>query len=190
MTDTEPSAGHEAAALMRQIADGRDAALARLIALYGPGITRFATRFLGNAADGDEVAQDTFVRAWREAARYDPAKAAVSTWLYRIATNLCIDRQRRGRFWRLVGRGAVDAVDTDIADDAAGAERTLSALQDLAAIRRDIAALPDRQRMAILLAVVADLETPAIAAIMGASRGSVEQLLVRARQSLRHERDK
>jgi RNA polymerase sigma-70 factor, ECF subfamily len=188
MTQDEPGAGQEAVALMRQIAAGGDAALARLIVLHGPGITRFATRFLGNASDGDEVAQDTFVRVWREAARYDPSRAAVSTWLYRIATNLCIDRQRRGRFWRMVGRGAVDAFDTDIADDQPDAARLLAARQDMVALRRNIAALPDRQRMALLLAVVADLDTQAIAAIMGNSRGSVEQLLVRARQTLRHER--
>lgn len=172
----------EAQDLMRQIAEGRQAALARLIALHGRGLTLYVTRFLGNAAEADEVVQDTFLQVWREAARYDPARAAVSTWIYRIATSRAIDRQRRLRVRRFLGLAVED--DTH-PDPTPGAARVVAGRQTLAAVRAEIARLPDRQRMALLLSAVGGMDTGEIAAIMQASPGAVEQLLVRARRTLR-----
>jgi RNA polymerase sigma-70 factor, ECF subfamily len=183
----QPGTQDEAKHLMHEIANGRESALARLIAMHGRGLTLYASRFLGNPSEGDDVVQDTFLKVWQMAGRYDPDRAAVSTWIYRIATNLCIDRQRRGRFWRLFGRADIaDHVD-DFADDMPDAPTTIAARQNLARARQAIAALPDRQRQAILLAAVAGMDSPEIAAIMDTSRGAVEQLLVRARRSIRAE---
>lgn len=172
----------EAQDLVRQIAEGREAALARLIALYGRGLTLYVTRFLGHAAEADEVVQDTFLQVWREAARYDPARAAVSTWLYRIATSRAIDRQRRARVRRFLGFGVEEDTHPDPAPEAA---RVVAGRQTLAAVRAEIARLPDRQRMALLLSAVEGMDMAEIAAIMQASPGAVEQLLVRARRTLR-----
>lgn len=170
------------------MAAGREAALARLIGQFGRGLTLFATRYLGDPGAADEVVQDVFLKAWREAARYDPARGAVSTWLYRIAANLCVDRLRRARLRRFLtgGPSAADLSEV-LPDPAAGAETTLAARQALVRTRRALLALPERQRMAILLTVVAELDTAAAAAAMGTSRGSVEQLLVRARRALKAE---
>jgi RNA polymerase sigma-70 factor, ECF subfamily len=172
-------------ALMRDIANGHRPALARLMAQHARGVALFAGRFLGNAADGDDVTQEVFVRVWTQARKYDPAKASVTTWLYRIATNLCIDRQRRNRFWRIFGRVQADDVADILPDDAPGATQTLAAKQRLARVRAGIATLPARQRTAILLTAVAEMEADAVAAVMKTSIGAVEQLLVRARRSLR-----
>lgn len=178
----------EAETLIAAMAAGQEPALSRLIALLGPGVTRFATRYLASAAEGDEVAQDCFLRVWQQAARFDPARGSAAAWVYTIATRLCIDRHRRGRVRRLLGLGpAVEDMADLLADPAPGAEAHLADRQRLAAARQAIAALPDRQRQAILLAAVAGLETTEIASIMGASRGAVEQLLVRARAALRAE---
>jgi RNA polymerase sigma-70 factor, ECF subfamily len=175
----------EAAALMAQIAAGRETALAQLIALFAGDIVVFASRYLGNRADGEEVAQDTFLRVWRMAARYDPARAKVTTWIYRIAVNLCIDKHRRNRLWRFFGhQPAADLADT-LADPAPATPDIVAGRQRLGIARKAIAALPDRQRMAIMLSAVAGLETKEIALAMGASDGAVEQLLVRARRTLR-----
>lgn len=181
----QPIRVQEAKGLMREIAAGREPALARLIAIHGQGITLYASRFLGNAAEGDDVAQETFLRVWQTAPRYDPDRAVVSTWIYRIATNLCIDRHRRARFWRLLGRADVQDMADVLPDDAPDAVTTLGARQQLMRVRMGIALLPERQRMAILLAAVSGLDSHEIAAIMGTNRGAVEQLLVRARRTLR-----
>ncbi len=175
----------EAIRLMRDIAAGREPALARLIALYGRGLTLYASRFLSSPSEGDEVVQEAFLKVWQTAARYDPDRAAVSTWLYRITANLCIDRQRRGRFWRFFARHDIADLADEMPDDAPDAPTTVAARQRLAQIRRAIAALPGRQRQAILLTAVAGMDSREIAAIMDTNQGAVEQLLVRARRSLR-----
>jgi RNA polymerase sigma-70 factor (ECF subfamily) len=182
-----PGTQDEAIRLMRDIAAGHEAALARLIALYGRGLTLYASRFLASPSEGDEVVQETFLKVWHMARRYDPDRAAVSTWLYRITANLCIDRQRRGRFWRVFARADSANLADEMPDDAPDAPTTVAARQRLAQVRRAIAALPARQRQAILLTAVAGMDSREIAAIMNTNLGAVEQLLVRARRSLRAE---
>jgi RNA polymerase sigma-70 factor, ECF subfamily len=184
---TRTDTAQEAERLMAEIAAGRETALARLMGLFGRDIAVFAARYLGNRADGDEIAQETFLRVWRMAGRYDPARARVATWLYRIAANLCIDRHRRNRFWRIFGRESAEDWAEVLADPAPDATMVVAGRQRLARVRVGIAALPDRQRMAIMLCAVAGLETPAIAEAMGTSAGAVEQLLVRARRQLRRD---
>jgi RNA polymerase sigma-70 factor, ECF subfamily len=172
-------------ALMQDIAGGHRPALARLMAQHARGVALFAGRFLANASDGDDIAQDTFLRVWRQAGQYDPARASVATWIYRIATNLCIDRQRRNRFWRMFGRVNVDDVADVVLDGTPDAAQVTDAKQKLTRVRAAIATLPARQRMAILLVAVAEMDTDAVAAVMQTSQGAVEQLLVRARRALR-----
>jgi RNA polymerase sigma-70 factor, ECF subfamily len=183
VTRTDPA--QEAAGLMAEIAAGRETALARLMGMLGRDVAVFAGRYLGNRADGEEIAQETFLRVWRMAGRYDPARAKVKTWIYRIAVNLCIDRQRRTRFWRIFGREqAADWADV-LPDPAPEATAVVAGRQRLARVQAGIADLPERQRMTIMLCALGGLDTPQIAQAMGASVGAVEQLLVRARRSLR-----
>lgn len=171
----------EAAAIMAALVQGDRAALSRLIALYGPGIQRYAAQVLIAPAEAEDVAQEVFLRAWRKAETYDPGKGAVSSWLYRIAVNLCIDHNRRGRFRQFVG---IDAV-AEPEDDAPGPEHELTARQRLQRVRAYIQALPARQAQAILLRAGGDLSSAEIADVMQTSEGAVEQLLTRARRSLR-----
>ncbi|MEM0942439.1 MAG: sigma-70 family RNA polymerase sigma factor [Pseudomonadota bacterium] len=171
-----------AAALMGEIAHGDRRALADLIALEGRGLTLLARRYLGNPEEAEEVVQDVFLRVWRHAGRYDPARAKVRTWLYRIAVNLCIDRQRKRALWRFVG---LEEGAHEVPDHQPSAAETLAGRQRLAQVRDQIARLPNRQRMALLLSAVAGLGTAEIAAALGTSPGAAEQLLVRARRTLR-----
>jgi RNA polymerase sigma-70 factor, ECF subfamily len=178
----QPDRTQDATSLIVLVASGNQAALGRLILLYGRGLQAVAARYLNDASLAEDVVQEVFLRAWRSASSYDPAKASPSTWLYRIATNLCIDYQRRRSFRAFVG--LEDVIDV-WADDIPDQLRQLAGRQQLDRVRREMARLPDRQRMALLLSVVAGMETRDIADAMQASTGSVEQLLVRARQTLR-----
>ncbi|MEP9380188.1 sigma-70 family RNA polymerase sigma factor [Aquabacter sp. CN5-332] len=168
--------------LLARIAAGEQGALSQLIARHGRGLRVFATRYLGNAADADDVVQDVFVSVWRHAGRFDPQRARASTWLYKITAHRCIDQRRRQTFRSVVG---LEDIEDDLASDAPGAETTMQARQELSLARAGIARLPERQRMALLLKVVADLDVAAIGQVIGASTGSAEQLLVRARRALR-----
>jgi RNA polymerase sigma-70 factor (ECF subfamily) len=168
--------------LLADIAAGDQYMLAGLIARHGRGLRIFATRYLGNTGDAEDVVQDVFVTVWKQAARFDARKGRVSTWLYKITANRCIDYRRRRALRSFIG---LDDVQDLLASDQPNAEASTSAKQELSIVRKGLSKLPERQRMALLLKVVADLDNPAIAEVMGSSPGSVEQLLVRARRSLR-----
>ncbi|MEO1491809.1 MAG: sigma-70 family RNA polymerase sigma factor [Pseudomonadota bacterium] len=173
-----------AAALVEAIASGQRRALGQLIGLYSRGLTAVAARYLGREDDAEEVVQDVFVRVWRHAGRYDPARAKVSTWLYRIAVNLCIDRRRKRALLRVIG-----LEETEIPDPQPTPADRIDGASELAAVRGAIDTLPNRQRMALLLRAVGGLETAEVATAMGLSTGAAEQLLVRARRKLREAAD-
>jgi RNA polymerase sigma-70 factor (ECF subfamily) len=96
--------------------------------------------------------------------------------------NRCIDLRRWRRFRTFVG---LDDVQDALPAEQPDAEAGMGARQELAIVRSSLAELPERQRMALLLRTVAGLDVPAVAHVMGTTPGSVEQLLVRARRSLR-----
>jgi RNA polymerase sigma-70 factor (ECF subfamily) len=181
---TDAAHAVQARALVAAMAMGDRMALSRLITLYGRGVQIYCHRALHQPQDAEDATQETFLRAWAAAARYDPAKAAVTTWLYRIAVNLCIDRNRRHALRRWIGLDRPDDLPEPPSDDIP-AEQSLAARQMLAQVRQHITTLPDRQRQALLLRAVAGMDTAQIAAVMGSGTGAVEQLLVRARASLR-----
>lgn len=168
--------------LLMRVASGDQAALARIIDRNGRGLRLFAARLLGSAGDSEDVVQDVFVAAWRNATRFDPAKGRATTWLYRITANRCIDRRRRRSFRALIG---LDAMPDEPASEEADADRQVGARQELAIVRDGMSALPERQRMALLLRAVAGMDVSEIAEVMGVSVGSAEQLLVRGRRALR-----
>lgn len=184
MTDAgdEPRASGEDESLLLRIASGEQAALARLIDRHGRGLRLFAARYLGSAADAEDVVQDVFVSVWKHAGRFDPDRARASTWLYRITANRCVDARRRRSFRAFIG---LDDVPDTLADETRQADARMGARQELAIVRDGLALLPERQRMALLLRAVGGLDVPGIAEVMGASAGSVEQLLVRGRRTLR-----
>lgn len=181
--DGAPTRAAEARAVMEALAAGDRAALARLIALFGPGLTRYARQSLSRPDEAEDVVQECFLRAWRAAAAYDPALGAVSSWLYRIALRLCLDRNRRVTVRRFLGLEA--APETETEDRTPGAEDRLGARQQLARTEAAIRRLPERQRQALLMRAVAEMTTAEIAAAMGIGTGAAEQLLVRARATLR-----
>lgn len=168
--------------LLARIAAGEQAALVRLIDRHGRGLRLFAMRYLGSADDAEDAVQDVFVTVWKRAGRFDPARGRATTWLYRITANRCIDMRRWRSLRVFIG---LDEVAETLPATGVDAYIRLSARQELAAVRQGLARLPERQRMALLLRAVADLDVPAIAEVMGSSTGSVEQLLVRARRTLR-----
>jgi RNA polymerase sigma-70 factor, ECF subfamily len=165
-------------ALMARYAAGDPRVAAMLAARHLGRVHGLAARMLGDPAEAEDVAQEAMLRLWRIAPRWQPGRAQVSTWLYRVTVNLCIDRQRRRR--RVTPLDAAG----DPADPAQGAEARLiaeaEARQTVAALGR----LPARQRAAILLRHVEGLGNPDVAAALGTSTEAVESLLARGRRAL------
>lgn len=166
--------------LVRAVSAGDERAFRRLIDRHGPKLRSIAGQFL-DAGEADDAVQDALIQLWRQAGRFDPEKAALSTWLYRIVVNRCIDiRRQRFRWpWSPIGE-AEDLPSTDI-----GADRTLAGVEMLRYVSTVIAALPPRQRMALMLATVGERTAEDIAALLGVSRAAAEQLIARARRNIR-----
>jgi RNA polymerase sigma-70 factor (ECF subfamily) len=142
-----------------------------------PGVWRTARRLLGDEAEAEDVAQEAMLRLWRIAPEWRAGEARVSTWLYRVAVNLCTDRLRRRR-----GVG-LDAI-AEPEDGAPGAAAGLMEADRMAALDAALMALPERQRQAVVLRHIEGLANPEIAEIMGLGVEAVESLTARGKRNL------
>jgi RNA polymerase sigma-70 factor (ECF subfamily) len=162
---------------MKRIGGGDQRAYRSMVDLYLISITRFAERMLGNRGEAEEVAQETFLTLWTQAARWKPT-AKPKTWLYRIARNQCIDRLRKRH------PDAADELEQQTREgDRPSSElaRKETALQ----IERALAALPERQRVAITLVHYEGLDGAEASEVLEISLNALESLLARGRRSLR-----
>ncbi len=168
-------------ALMVLYANGdRHAALA-LTRRVTPRVLAYAARLLsGDRTEAEDVAQETMLRLWRVAPEWRQGETKVTTWAYRVATNLCIDRQRaRGRRRQMPLDEAPEP-----ADAAPGAEGRLIEAGRMAALEAALADLPDRQRQAVVLRHLEGMTNPEIAAIMEIGVEAVESLTARGKRAL------
>jgi RNA polymerase sigma-70 factor, ECF subfamily len=136
-------------------------------------------RFTGDHADASDLAQDAFVRAYRGLARFK-GDAAFSTWLYRIAVNVCLSRAA-------VKTPALDPIEPLELADLAGdrPDDPLQRAEDAARVKAAIARLPEKQRMTVILRVYHDLPHDAIARTLGSTVGTVKANFFHALQNLR-----
>ena len=163
------------AQLMASLAAGDMAALAALARLHQQTIRAIAFRMTGRCDLADDLTQETFLRLHRSAPTYRPT-AAFRTFLYRIIANLCLDYARRPR---------LAALPEDAHASNTGPEEPLMRQEKLAAVRDAVAALPERQRLAVILHRFEHLNHHQIAEVTGWSQSAVESLLVRAYEQLR-----
>ena len=143
-----------------------------------PRVVGYAARLLGgDRAEAEDVAQDAMLRLWKVAAEWRQGEAKVTTWLYRVVTNLCTDRLRKTR-----GVG-IDSIPEPEDDAPSAADR----MQDMArarALDQALEQLPDRQRQAVVLRHIEGLSNPEIAAIMDLGVEAVESLTARGKRAL------
>jgi RNA polymerase sigma-70 factor (ECF subfamily) len=168
-------------ALALKVAAGDQRALREIVRRHGGRLRALAHRFAGGGAEADDIVQETFLSFWKSAARWQPGGPPLGAYLTRIAVNRAIDSERRRRVRRFFG--LEDAA--TVSDPESTAEQRLAGKDQLATVARHIAALPPRQRAAILLAAENERSNAEIGVVMGLSLGAVEQLLVRARRTLR-----
>lgn len=168
-------------ALALRVATGDQRAFGEIVRRHGGRLRALAHRFTGGAADADDIVQETFLSFWRTAARWRPDGPPLGAYLTRIAVNRAIDGDRKRKIRRFFGLEEV----AEVASDDVDAGTQLEDRKELVAVFADIAGLPARQRAAILLAADGERSNAEIGAILGLSVGGVEQLLVRARRTLR-----
>ncbi len=158
---------------------GDDRAAALLTDRLGPRAFGVALRFLGNRAEAEDVTQEAMLRLWRIAPDWQSGGARVSTWLYRVVMNLCIDLKRRQRGADL----DLDAV-PEPPDPAKGPPEQLQEMARHDALQGALMQLPERQRQAVVLRHLEELANPEIAAIMDISVEAVESLTARGKRAL------
>ncbi|HKQ69580.1 MAG TPA: sigma-70 family RNA polymerase sigma factor [Polyangiaceae bacterium] len=161
---------------MRRTGEGDAVAFRKLTDLHLTKIVNFAYRLLRSRTEAEDVAQETFLRLWKDASRYQ-GKAKVSTWLHRIAHNLCIDRLRRK------GEQPTDAADEERASQEPGG--LLERKRVAGAVEQALAELPERQRAAITLVHYQGLSSAEACEVLEVSVEALESLLSRARRALR-----
>ena len=157
---------------------GEPQAARELVAAKLPRLLALAQRLLGRRAEAEEVAQEVFVRAWKQAPQWRPGGARFDTWLHRVALNLCYDRLRRRR---------EIPTDTppDRPDEGPAPDRGLLAAETGVRVTAALKRLPDRQREAIVLCHYQELSNIDAAALMEISVEALESLLSRGRRALR-----
>lgn len=173
MSDQDPYAR-----LIERVGRSDPAAMRTLMSAKLPRILGLATRMLRDATEAQDVAQEAFVRVWRNAGAWQPGAARFDTWLHTVVLNLCRDRLRRRR------EVTSDAV-PERCDPALDAEAALIDAETGAVVATAIAALPERQREAILLVHYQDMSGAEAALVLNISLDALESLLARGRRALR-----
>ena len=174
--------------LMARIAKGDEDAFEILVNRHQTSVLNLIYRFIGDRTQAKDLAQEVFLRVWQAAKSYKP-EAKFTTWIYRIATNLCLNelKSARRKRWFQFLRSDEDTekiLGGDLLRSITVAGGSSSRKERSRQISDALQSLPANQRMALVLKRYDDLSYEEIARIMGCSVSAVESLLVRAKRTL------
>ena len=188
-------AGAEAytdAEVMLRVKAGDQSAFDFLVQKYRRPLVSFMYRMAHNAAAAEDLAQEVFLRVYRSRQTYE-ASAKFTTWLYRIATNLAVNHARDTRHERPEVTVSLDEPDEetgttlDVADSTVTAEESLVRRERTLAIRAKVEALPERQKLAVIMHKYQQMDYKQIAEVLKLSESATKSLLFRAYQTLREQ---
>ena len=190
MTETPVLEMLSDAEVMLRVAAGDTEAFDYLVEKFRRPMISFMYRMTRNQSVAEELAQEVFLRVFRSRQSY-AASAKFTTWLYRIATNLAVNHARDTKYERPENTVNIDEPDTetgltvDVADRSLNAEQVILRRERLAAIRKHIEALPERQRAAVIMHKYQNMDYKQIAGVLKLSESATKSLLFRAYETLR-----
>jgi RNA polymerase sigma-70 factor (ECF subfamily) len=175
------------AELMLRVKDGDGTSFGVLLEKHRASVIHFIYRLVQEQAIAEELAQEVFLRVYRSRSSYEPT-AKFKTWLFRIATHLALNWLRDEKHER--GQERLDDVSADlparqVSDRRPSVEQELLYGVKREEIRRAVAALPEKQRAAVLMHKYEEMEYTQIAKVLGCSESAVKSLLFRAYETLR-----
>ena len=174
-------------ALIRQVQRGDHEAFAQLVKIHENHVYNLCLRMSGNAEDAKDLAQESFLKAWRGIGFYK-FEASFSTWLYRLTSNVCIDflrRQKRRPSVSLTMEDDETSTELEIEDTAPSPEETILHQERTDAVAAAMKQLDEEFRMVLTLRVIQDLPYEEIADILDIKVGTVKSRLARARLKLK-----
>jgi RNA polymerase sigma-70 factor (ECF subfamily) len=180
------------AEVMLRVKSGDQTAFDYLVQKYRRPLVSFMYRMARNTAAAEDLAQEVFLRVYRSRESYE-ASAKFTTWLYRIATNLAVNHARDTRKERPEVTVSLDEPDEetgttmDVPDSTMSAEQNLLRRERLAAIRKKVEALPERQRLAVIMHKYQQMDYKQIAEVLKLSESATKSLLFRAYETLREQ---
>lgn len=161
--------------LLIRARDGDMDAFEALVRSHSGPVYRVALRMLGDTSDAEDVTQDVFLQAWRSLDQFR-GDSALSTWLYRVVTNRCLNRLNRSR--------RTDPMPDTVLSPAPGPARTVEARSQVADLGRVIQGLSPEQRAVLVLREIEGCSYEQIAEILGVGLPAVKSRLHRARLSV------
>lgn len=178
------------AALVERALDNDLAAFEQLVTRYQNKIIGYAARMLNDATEAEDVAQETFIKAYRSLATFR-GESSFSTWLYRIATNLCIDRVRKIKRSPKSAYSLDESLDPE--EDKGGRDVPDTTFEPSVAIEREeirqrvretVAEMPEKLRSVIVMCDIQGMSYEDIAAALDVPLGTVKSRLFHARADL------
>ncbi len=170
--------------LMLAVCNGDRAAYQIIVKQHLKPISHYAFRMLGNQKDTEDITQETFLRLWVNAAKWQADKSKLSTWLHRIAHNLCVDYLRKhGRVQTRDDFDETDLRNSTDSDLENGAD--IDSRSEIQSLNEAIKKLPENQRSALMLCHYQGFSNKDAAAIMNISVKALESAIARAKRSLR-----
>jgi RNA polymerase sigma-70 factor (ECF subfamily) len=173
---------------MKQVLKGDHNAFGEIVEIYKDKVYQLCYRMLGNQYEAEDVAQEAFLRAYLNIQRYDDNRK-FSTWLYRITTNLCIDRIRKRKpvchlDAQLEGSDSLTLY-SQIASSSYLPEKEVENMELQESIQQAILMLPEKYRAVIILRYIEELSLEEISGILDMPVGTVKTRLHRGREALR-----
>ena len=175
---------------IKQVKNGDQNAFAEIVELYKDKVFQLCYRMLGNRHEAEDIAQEAFLRAYVNIHSYD-TKRKFSTWLYRIATNLSIDRIRKKKPDYYLDAEVAGAegltMYSQVAADVMLPEDEVESLELQEIIQNEILKLPDKYRSVIVLKYIDELSLKEISEILDLPVGTVKTRIHRGREALRNQ---
>lgn len=172
--------GDPGADLMLRFQNGDDNAFAELVGQVHRRVINLIYRYIGDAVEAEDLAQEVFLKLWKARLSYEPS-AKFSTWLYRIVVNLCLNDIRDRK--RMIVKAPPEEILSKGGED--GIPTALSREEMRALVKGAIEALPENQRMAVILVQYEGLSYEDASGTMGIGVGALKSLLFRARDNLK-----
>ncbi len=178
--------------IMLRVKAGDQSGFEYLVQKYRRPMVSFMYRMARNSAAAEDLAQEVFLRVYRSRETYE-ASAKFTTWLYRIATNLAVNHARDTRHERPEVQVSLDEPNDDtgttleLPDASLNAEQQMVRRERMLAIRRKVEALPEQQRLAVIMHKYQQMDYKQIADVLKKSESATKSLLFRAYETLREQ---